>query len=182
MPTIALQVMVRAPASRASDLARCVEFHVHSMRRTGELAVAGKATGLLSLGDEITWEGRHLGIRQRLTSRVCAFEPPHFFADEMVRGAFASFRHGHRFGALGDGLTRVSDLFTFGSPLGLLGRLTDAMFLTPYMRGVLTRRSETLKAVLEDGTWERFLGSGSAPSAAAEGSAPRVGTEREKHG
>lgn len=152
------------------------------MRRTGELAVAGRVTGLLSLGDEVTWEGRHLGIRQRLSSRVCAFEPPHFFADEMVRGAFASFRHEHRFQALGDGLTRVSDLFTFGSPWGPLGRLADAMFLTRYMRGVLTEHAETLRAVLEDGTWERFLGSGSAPSAAVEGSAPRGETEREKHG
>ncbi|MFZ2873743.1 MAG: hypothetical protein WAZ94_04605 [Phycisphaerales bacterium] len=86
MPMIALQVMVRAPASRAFDLARCVEFHVHSMRRTGERTAAGETSGLLGLGDGITWEGRHLGIRRQPTSRVCACDPPHFFADEMVRG------------------------------------------------------------------------------------------------
>lgn len=152
------------------------------MRRSGERAVAGKVTGLLSLGDEITWEGRHLGVRQRLTSRVCAFEPPHFFADEMVRGAFATFRHEHRFEALEEGLTRVSDLFTFRSPLGPLGRLADAMFLTRYMRGVLTEHAETLRTVLEDGTWERFIGAGSARSLGAGRSAPWVETEREKQG
>lgn len=155
---------------------------MHSMRRTGELAVAGKVTGLHSLEDEITWEGRHLGIRQRLTSRVCAFEPPHFFADDMVRGAFASFRHEHRFEASGDGVARVSELFTFRSPLGLLGRLADAMFLTRSMRGVLTAHAETLKTVLEDGTWERFLGHGLERPEREEDSLPRGGTEREIRG
>ncbi len=157
MPTLVLITEVAAPQTRCFDLARCVEFHLSSMRHTGERAVAGTTYGLLTQGDTITWEGRHLFVRQRLTSRITAFERPHFFADEMVQGAFHSFRHEHRFETVSTDLTRVTDTFTFRSPLGPLGHVADALFLRRYMYRLLSGHQQNLKNSLEDGTWARFL-------------------------
>lgn len=160
MPTLVLTTEVAAPHQRCFDLARCVEFHCYSMRHTGERAVAGTTSGLLTLHDQVTWEGRHFLIRQRLTSRITAFNPPHSFVDEMVTGAFHSFHHEHRFDALSPTtpiLTRVTDTFTFRSPLGPLGHLADALFLTRSMRTLLQNHQHTLKATLENEHWRQFL-------------------------
>jgi len=62
-------------------------------------------------GDTVTWEARHLGRRWRLTSRITDFAPPEHFADEQVRGPFASFRHVHTFTPIGDGSTLMIDEF-----------------------------------------------------------------------
>lgn len=157
MPTIVVNTDVAAPIHRCFDLARCVEFHCFSMRHTGERAVAGTTSGLLNLHDQITWEGRHLFIRQRLTSRITAMDTPHSFTDEMVRGAFHSFHHEHRFETIAPQRTRVTDTFTFRSPLGPLGHLADALFLTRHMRTLLANHQHTLKATLESDHWRQFL-------------------------
>lgn len=157
MPTIRLSLDINAPQRRCFDLARCVEFHVHSMARTGESAVAGVTRGLLSLSDEVTWEARHFGVRQRLTSRITAFDAPHSFADEQVSGAFRRFRHEHRFEPLSPLQTRVSDIFDFESPLGPLGAIANTLFLTAYMRRLLTAHAANLKATLASDRWRAFL-------------------------
>lgn len=157
MPTITLTTQIRAPTPRCFDLARSVEFHIESMKHSAERAVAGTTRGLLSLHDQVTWEARHLGIRQRLTSRITVFNPPHLFVDEMVTGAFHSFRHEHRFEPRAPDLTRVTDTFDFRSPLGILGRLADTLFLTRYMRRQLSLRNQHLKEALESDRWPRFL-------------------------
>jgi hypothetical protein len=72
MPVIDLELFVHAPAERVFDLSRSVDVHVASTSRTGERAVAGVTTGLLVLGDVVTWEATHFGVRQRLTSQIVA--------------------------------------------------------------------------------------------------------------
>jgi ligand-binding SRPBCC domain-containing protein len=67
----------------------------------------------------------------------------------MVRGAFRSFTHEHRFEAIDAG-TRMIDRFDYSSPLWLLGKLADALFLERYMRLLLERRVAVLKALCED--------------------------------
>jgi ligand-binding SRPBCC domain-containing protein len=107
---------------------------IPSTAGTGERAVAGVTTGLVQLGDEVTWEARHRGVRQRLTARITAYDRPHHFRDSQVRGAFARFDHDRYFSALPDGRTRMRDVFDYTAPLGLLGQLADRLFLTGYMR------------------------------------------------
>lgn len=41
----------------------------------------------------MTWRARHFGIWQTLTSTISAFEPPMYFRDSMIRGAFECFDH-----------------------------------------------------------------------------------------
>jgi ligand-binding SRPBCC domain-containing protein len=156
MPRIELTVHIEAPPERCFDLARSVEAHLHSASSTGERAVGGVTAGLLGLGDEVTWEARHLGVRQRLTSRITRFDRPNHFRDSMVRGAFARFDHDHFFEATATG-TLVRDLFDFAAPLGVLGRAAERLVLTAYMRRFLEERNRDLKRLAESEGWRAFV-------------------------
>jgi ligand-binding SRPBCC domain-containing protein len=148
VPVVRLATHIAAALEVCFDLARSVDAHVASAADTGERAVAGVTSGLLSLGDEVTWEAVHLGVRQRLRVRITEFEPPHRFVDEMVSGAFHRFRHVHEFSAE-DGDTRMVDVLDFASPFGPLGRLADALVLRRYMTAFLQRRNAALRSMAE---------------------------------
>ncbi len=148
MPVIRLETVIRASPERCFDLSRSVDVHVASTSRTGERAVAGVTSGLMELGDEVTWEAVHLGVRQRLTTRITELQRPRRFVDEMVRGVFARMRHVHEFHAV-DGGTLMIDAFDYAAPLGLLGKLVDWVFLERYMRGFLVTRNRTISELAE---------------------------------
>ncbi len=120
-----------------------------STSETGERVVGGRTSGLMELGDEVTWEARHLGVVQRLTARITKMDRPSSFTDEMVKGAFASFTHLHEFEEAGDGVTIMRDVFDYRSPLGALGRIADAVFLERYMKRFLETRADYLKRAAE---------------------------------
>jgi len=156
---------IDAPLEVCFDLARDIDFHTRSLSDTAERAVAGRTGGLIGLGESVTWEARHLGVRQRFTAEVTAFDRPAFFRDEMTRGAFRSFTHDHRFEArLKDrgGVTVMTDEVEFRSPLGPLGWLVDALFLTGYMRRLLEKRCEAIKLEAET-VGQRHAEAGDAP-------------------
>jgi len=97
MPIIHLETYIDAPIERCFDLALSVDLHQHSVAHTHERPVAGVTTGGMRLGDTVTWEAVHFGVRQRLTSQITAYERPYQFTDEMVRSAFQELRHIHEF-------------------------------------------------------------------------------------
>jgi ligand-binding SRPBCC domain-containing protein len=133
---------------RCFDLSVDVDVHQASVPGTAERAVGGTTSGRMGLGDHVTWEARHLGKMRRLTSQITAFERPHRFVDEMVSGAFKSFRHDHIFEGTDDG-TLMLDIFEYESPFGPLGRLADAVFLRRYMTALLETRNRHIKAHAE---------------------------------
>jgi ligand-binding SRPBCC domain-containing protein len=157
MPVIELSTVIHAPRERVFDLARSIDAHQDSTEGTGERAVAGVTKGLIGLNEEVTWEARHLGIRQRLTVRVTGFDRPSHFQDVMIAGAFKSMVHNHWFVEHQDG-TLMRDRFEFQSPLGILGALADRLFLATYMRRFISRRNEVLKRLAESNEWMRYLG------------------------
>ena len=148
MPVIKVETRIAAPCARCFDLAREVEAHEASVAGTGDRAVGGVTTGLLGLGDVVTWEATHFGVRQRLTARIVVFEPPRRFVDVLVRGAFHAFTHTHEFKETPEG-TLMLDTFDYTSPLGPLGRLADALFLERYMRRLLVERGMALQRMAE---------------------------------
>jgi ligand-binding SRPBCC domain-containing protein len=148
MPVIRLTTAIRAPIELCFDLARSIDLHIDSMKDSGERAVAGVTHGLIGRNEEVTWEAVHFGIRQRLTSRITAFERPHRFRDSMVRGAFQRFHHDHVFEHAGD-TTTMTDVFDYESPLGVLGRIANFLFLDRYLRRILTNRAAVIRAAAE---------------------------------
>lgn len=159
MGTIRIETYIGAPPARCFDLARSVDAHTASARSTHELAVGGKTHGLLALGDEVTWRGRHFGVTQELTSRITQFDSPVHFQDVMVRGAFSSLVHDHSFIAADAG-TRMVDLVVYRAPLGFLGQLAEATFLTAYLRRFLVHRGQFLKGLAEGEEWRKFVRTG----------------------
>ena len=148
MSIIRVEVDINAPPSVCFDLARSVDAHVESTRATGEKAVGGVTSGLLNLGDEVTWRAKHFGVTQHLTSRITAFDRPRHFRDEMVRGAFRRIVHDHYFEPISGG-TRMVDVFDFTAPLGILGSLVDRLVLHRYLKRFLETRALALKHFAE---------------------------------
>lgn len=148
MPRLELVTEIAAPIGRVFDLGRSIEAHLRSQTRHQERAVAGRTSGLIEAGETVTWEAVHFGIRQRLSSRIDAMNRPVHFRDTMVTGAFRSFVHDHWFEAIPGG-TRMTDVFDYVAPWGLLGRLADRWFLERYMRRLLEERNAAIKALAE---------------------------------
>ena len=148
MAVIRIVTTITAPVGRCFDLARDIDFHARSLAGTRERAVAGRTAGLIELGESVTWEARHLGVRQRLTVRITAFDRPKHFRDEMTAGAFRSFAHDHRFEER-DGVTAMTDEVAFRSPFGPLGWLLDHLFMTNYLHRLLAGRCQAIKREAE---------------------------------
>ena len=149
---IVLRVTTRiaAPPAVCFDLARDVGAHVRSAADTGERAVPpGRTSGLLGLGDTVTFEARHLGVRQRLSATVTAFDPPRHFRDTMTAGAFRSLVHDHHFALASDGGTDMTDVLTFAAPFGPVGWLAERLVLAGHLRRFLVRRGAALRAIAE---------------------------------
>lgn len=156
VPIIELHTSVDAPIERVFDLCRSVDAHVETAHATGERPVGGVTTGLLALGDRVTWSARHLGWRWRVTSQITAFDRPRSFRDSMVSGVFRRFDHDHEFAVRGE-TTLVRDVFDFTSPWGPLGRLAEALLVTRHMRRFLERRMRGLKRIAESEAWTQYL-------------------------
>lgn len=157
MPVIELSTFIAAPIERVFDLARSIDLHTASTAATGERAVAGVTSGLIGSGEQVTWRARHFGVWQSLTSRIEIFERPSHFRDSMVRGAFRRFDHDHFFEPCAEG-TRMRDVFDYASPLGILGRLADGLFLERYMRALLSERNRVIKEVAESqDAWRQYV-------------------------
>jgi ligand-binding SRPBCC domain-containing protein len=148
MPTIELITIIDAPIEKCFDLARSIDLHMESTKQTGEQAIAGRTSGLIELSETVTWRAKHFGIWQKLTSKITEFDRPNFFADEMVEGAFKSFRHEHYFLSR-HGETLMKDIFIFESPGWILGRLFNRLILTRYMTKLLIQRNKVIKAAAE---------------------------------
>ena len=148
MPTIRLETSIDASAERCFDVSLNVDVHRQSTAHTHERAVAGVTSGVMKLGDTVTWEAVHFGLKQHLTSKITLYERPHRFIDEMVKGAFQEMIHLHEFVPQPTG-TIMIDTFTFRAPFGPLGRLAETLVLTRYMKELLLTRNRYLKQIAE---------------------------------
>lgn len=146
--TITIETWIAAPPERCFDAARDLDLHVKSVAHTDERAVGGRTSGLIELGEEVTWRARHFGVTQHFTSRITAFDRPRHFQDAMQRGAFKSFVHDHYFETDG-ARTKMIDALTFAAPLGILGRIAEAVVLRRYLERLLTMRAKTIKEACE---------------------------------
>ena len=157
MPKIQLETSIETTEIKlVFDLCRSIDLHILSAERSNEKAIAGKTSGLISLGETVTWRAKHLGIYQTLTSVVTDCDSPTFFADEMVKGAFKSFRHEHYFSQKEE-FVIVKDIFEYKSPLGILGKVADFMFLKNYMKRFLVERNQVIKKYAESNLWKNIL-------------------------
>jgi ligand-binding SRPBCC domain-containing protein len=138
---IVVETRIAAPRALVFDLARDVDAHTRSASFSRERAIAsGRTSGLLALGDTVTFEGRHFGVRQRYTVRITEMSPPERFVDEAAHGIFKSLRHVHEFIDEG-GATLMRDTLELESPL--------AFVVARYLRHFVAKKQRALKEMAE---------------------------------
>jgi len=151
--------IVPAPIERCFDLARSVEVHLAGNVHAGEsaLAIGGITSGLIGMGQRVTWRAKHFGIWHRLTSEITVMDRPTYFQDAMIQGIFRFMRHEHFFRSLSPNVTEMKEVFHFAAPLPVLGWLAEAAFLRDYMQSLLRERNAVLKQIAESTEWQKYL-------------------------
>ncbi|MBW7476928.1 SRPBCC family protein [Paenibacillus oenotherae] len=149
MIIIRSEIEIEAPIEICFDYARDIDIHTRTVwKHTRERAVAGRTSGMIEAGEEVTFEATHLLVRQRLTSRVTAYKRPLYFVDEMVSGAFKRLKHSREFTARQD-VTIMRDELAFEAPFGMIGRLVERLVLKRYMARFIHDRNRQLKLLIE---------------------------------
>lgn len=151
MSEIFIETPIHAPPDVCFDLMRDIRIHTETTAHTNERAVAGITEGLIGLGQTVTFEGTHFGMRQRLTVEVIEFERPRIFVDEMTEGRFRSFKHIHEFVPVRSG-TLMRDTIIWTSPFGFLGKIVDSLLIKRHLRNLVSNRNKRLKAIAESGS------------------------------
>ncbi|GGV70926.1 SRPBCC family protein [Streptomyces longisporoflavus] len=137
------ETITRIAASPATvfDLSLDVDLHTASMADSGERIVGGVRAGRMALGDTVTWEARHFGVRWKMTSRISAYDRPGMFVDEQVAGPFKRWHHTHYFAPDGRGGTVMRDVIEFAAPFGLVGVGVETVALGRYMHKLIDMRN-----------------------------------------
>lgn len=148
MPVLVLHTFIDAPAEAFFDLMRDIRLHTETTAQTNEKAVAGVTDGKIGLGQSVTFESTHFGMRQRLTVKVVEFDRPRLFVDEMIEGRFKAFKHIHEFEPV-DGGTRMKDTLIWSLPLGIIGAIVDKLLLKRHLLNLVTKRNARLKEIAE---------------------------------
>ena len=156
MVRIELETPIAAPIERCFDLSRSIDVHLASTQQTREQAIAGVTSGLIGLGEEVTWRARFCGIPVTHTSRITAFEFPHYFQDSMVRGVFGNYCHDHYFETHANE-TVMKDVVEFSAPCGVLGRFAEWVIVENHLRKLLEHRNAFIKHSAESSDWMKFL-------------------------
>ncbi len=126
------------------------------MSKSKEKAIAGVQTGLIAMGQEVTWRAHHFGVWFSLTSKIVSYHRPYHFRDSMSQGPFKSFDHDHHFRQENE-FTLMEDLVEFKTPLGIVGAVLNGILLSRHMHKLLTRRADEIKMVAETDLWKQFL-------------------------
>ena len=156
MATIHLITHIHAPVARCFDLSRSIDLHQHTTSKTNEKAIAGCTSGLIGLGETVTWEATHFYVRQKLSSKITEMKKPHYFVDEMLEGAFKSIRHEHHFEEK-DGITTMRDSFAYQTPFFPFGWLFDMLILKRYLTRFIAERNAIIKEMAEGEGWKSFV-------------------------
>ena len=148
MKKIELRTRIKASVSECFNLSRSIELHIKSMNDSNEKAVRGKTSGLIYLGEHVTWQAKHFGLKFKLTSRITEMENPHQFTDEMINGPFKYMKHQHIFREV-DNQTEMTDIFEFEAPFGFIGWMVEKLILKTYLTNLLAKRNLAIKKAAE---------------------------------
>ncbi|HLG39034.1 MAG TPA: SRPBCC family protein [Chitinophagaceae bacterium] len=156
MKRIELHTFISAPAERCFLLSLSVDLHLMHGKNESERVAEGRTSGILREGETITWEAKHFGFRRKLTAMVSGLTFPRSFFSRQLKGPFKKLEHIHLFESTAVG-TRMTDIFEFEAPLGILGKLAEELFLEKHMRRYLEKRNTTLRKIAESNLWINYL-------------------------
>jgi uncharacterized protein len=97
----------------------------------------------MKTGALIDYTIRIMGIRWHWRTIISTYDPPHKFIDEQLMGPYAFWHHTHAFKQVKDG-TLISDEVRYAIPLGILGRLAQALFVKRQLEHIFDYRRKTI--------------------------------------
>jgi ligand-binding SRPBCC domain-containing protein len=156
MSYIHITTFIEAPVERVFHLSRSIRLHQHSMAAYREEAIQQPSSGLINLGETITWKAKHLFKVRFLKIKVTAMQAPFSFVDEQVLGDFKSMKHEHFFKPVENG-TIMIDQFHYTLRYGKLGSLINGIFLKSYLHRLLEERNRAIKKAAETSDWKKYL-------------------------
>ena len=98
-------------------------------------------------GAEIDYTIRWLGLPLRWKTLITAYDPPHSFVDQQVRGPYSLWQHSHSFEETPEG-TVVSDRVDYRLPLGPLGGIANSLVVARQLRGIFSYRQRAMNDLL----------------------------------
>jgi ligand-binding SRPBCC domain-containing protein len=110
------------------------------------LVVTNREPVEMRSGAEITYTIRWLRIPMRWRTLISAYDPPHSFVDEQIRGPYRRWHHTHTFHAEG-GSTRIVDRVAYELPFGPLGTLAHTLLVRRQLEGIFDYRREAIAAL-----------------------------------
>lgn len=149
MTQIIINTKIKAPIKKVFDNARNIDLHLKTMTSTNEKVIDGITSGLINLGESVTWSARHFGYTLFHKSLITEMNSPHSFVDEMVAGHFKCFNHRHEFKEVNDH-TLMTDSINYKLPYGIIGKIVNILFLKKYLVKTITNRAICLKQLSED--------------------------------
>lgn len=85
-------------------------------------------------------------ITFRWVSEITSVKEPFYFVDEQVKGPYALWRHRHSFKETHEGI-EATDEVEYAVPLGILGQLTNRLFVKRKLKAIFDFREKVLKEI-----------------------------------
>jgi ligand-binding SRPBCC domain-containing protein len=102
----------------------------------------------MCVGTLIRYRLRIHGMPVSWTTVIRAWEPPHRFVDEQLRGPYAIWHHTHTFEPDGERATIMRDVVRYAVGFGLLGALANALVVRRDVEKIFDYRAERVRALL----------------------------------
>jgi ligand-binding SRPBCC domain-containing protein len=143
-----IETKMLASPKAVFDASRDIGLHLENGKAHGERVVEGRTSGLMQKGETVTWEAKHLGIKQTMTVQMEEAIDPTLIITRMLRGPFAYFVHYHRIIPFENG-TLLVDEVSAAAPLGILGYLVEQGILKKHLYALIVSRNKDLKSYVE---------------------------------
>jgi ligand-binding SRPBCC domain-containing protein len=148
MTKLYFETVINSEKEIVFDLSRNIDLHQSSMKHTEEKVISGKASGLIELGETVTFKGKHFRFYFIHQSKITEMTFYKSFTDEMTTGSFKSFVHHHRFISKYN-CTLMVDEIIYKTPGGILGQIFNMLFLKKYLRHLIEKRNSIIKSKTE---------------------------------
>ena len=114
------------------------EGSFRSLMPPWEVAEEVKADETLEVGSQSIFRFPMGPMKMTWVAEHTAYDPPHHFADKMVKGPFWRWHHDHNLSEV-NGITTVTDEVSYQVPFGPLGNLVDRILGGALVRSRITR-------------------------------------------
>jgi ligand-binding SRPBCC domain-containing protein len=105
----------------------------------------------MRVGTLISYRLRLHGIPISWLTSIQAWDPPHRFVDQQVRGPYAFWHHTHELFPSGAGATQMRDTVRYALGFGALGELAHRLLVRRDLERIFDFRRDRVEALLRRG-------------------------------